>query len=176
MSDKYRAVTRLSLLLNALSKKTLTTLSKPQGDLLLDRADQVAHFFHVFFVVFENTAVLASHGVYSGALTRLGGCAVTCWFYVLLTVILRNVYVLATKDKLTPDQRRKEQLSILKHGCFIIFSLTCLPQGGPKLLENVSGPLAPLHHALRLIAPKHLPLDDTYRGALGLVASLCDFA
>ncbi|KPA86439.1 putative Gim5a protein [Leptomonas pyrrhocoris] len=174
MADGYRAITRLALLFNALSKPTLEGLAKPSGDVLIDRVDQLGHFFHVFYCLFENSAVLASHGVYPKSIARLGGCAVTCWFYVLLTGLIREAYVLA-KKKNTPEEQKRHIITTVKLGCFFIFSMTCIPKGGPQLLENVSGPLVPLHKALQLIAPKHLPLNDSIRGLLGLIASICDF-
>ncbi|KAG5492791.1 hypothetical protein JKF63_01371 [Porcisia hertigi] len=174
MADGYRAITRLALLFNALSNPTLEALSKPKGDVLLDRVDQLSHFFHVCFCLFENTAVLSSHRVFPGSLCRLGGCAVTCWFYTLLLGLVRQAYVM-TQKKSTPEEQKRNIITTAKLGCFFIFSLTCLPRGGPQLLEDVRGPLVPLHKALQLMAPKNLELNDTIRGALGFIASMCDF-
>lgn len=174
MADGYRAITRLALLFNALSKPTLEALSKPKGDVLLDRVDQLSHFFHVCFCFFENTAVLSSHNVYPNRFVRLGGCAVTCWFYTLMLGLMRQAYVM-TQKKNTPEEQKRQMITTVKLGCFLIFSLTCFPKGGPQLLEDVSGPLVPLHKTLQLIAPKHLALNETIRGVLGFIASMCDF-
>lgn len=174
MADGYRAITRLTLLFNALSKPTLEALTKPKGDVLIDRVDQLSHFFHVFYCIFENSAVLASHGVYPKAISRLGGCAVTCWFHTLLLGLIRQAYVL-TQKKNTAEEQKRQIITTVKIACFFVFSMTCIPKNGPQLLEDVSGPLVPLHKVLQLIAPKHLELNDTIRGTLGLVASICDF-
>ncbi|KAK7197979.1 Gim5A protein [Novymonas esmeraldas] len=174
MADGYRAITRLALLTNALSKPTLEALAKPKGDIFLDRVDQLSHFFHVCFCLFENTAVLSSYNVYPNRFARLGGCAVTCWFYTLLLGLVRQAYVM-TQKKTTSEEQKRQVITTVKLGCFFIFSLTCLPKGGPQLLEDASGPLLPLHKTIQLIAPKHLELNNTIRGALGFIASMCDF-
>lgn len=174
MADSYRAITRLTLLAGALSKGKLNDLVKPKGDIIMDRLDIVAHAFHVFFVIFENTAVFSGQGVYPSHLGRLGGCAVTCWFYVLLLGIVKALYQL-TQTTLSNEEKKGVQLTLVKLGCFFIFCMSCIPAGGPQLLENVSGPLVPIHKLLRVIAPKHVALPDTVRGTLGFVASVCDF-
>lgn len=174
MADGYRAITRLALLFNALSKPTLQALAKSKGDVLIDRVDQLSHFFHVFYCIFENSAVLASHGVFPKTICRLGGCAVTCWFHTLLLGLIRQAYVL-TQKKHTPEERKRQIITTVKIACFFVFAMTCIPKNGPQLLEDVNGPLVPLHKALQLIAPKHLELNDSIRGLLGLIASICDF-
>ncbi|EPY30377.1 Gim5A protein [Angomonas deanei] len=175
MADGYRAITRLGLLFDALGKRTLTALAKPSGDVVSDRLNQLSHFFHTFYCIFENTAVYAGHGALPSSLGRLGGCAVTCWFYVLTISIINILYKLLKKGNLTKEEKNKELVTLLKLSLFWVFSQTCLPKGGPALLEDVSGPLAPLHHIIRAIAPKHLELNDSIRGSLGFVASMCDF-
>lgn len=174
MSDAYRAITRLGMLVHALAPETLHSIAKPQGDVALDRLDQLSHGFHLLYCVFENSSVLASHGALSAKLTRLGGCAVTCWFYTLTIGLIRTLYVL-TQKPLSEKEKKAQLIVLLKTSCFFVFAMTCVPAGGPQLLENPSGPLLPVHNALRFIAPKHLALNDTVRGALGLVASICDF-
>ncbi|KPI85355.1 putative Gim5a protein [Leptomonas seymouri] len=174
MADGYRAITRLALLFDALSKPKLNALMKPSGDVLIDRMDQLGHLSHVFFCMFENTAVLASRGVYPKSLSRLGACAVTCWFYTLLSGLVREAYVL-TQKKMTSEEQKRHIITTVKLSCFFVFAMTCIPKGGPQLLEDVRGPLVPLHKTLQLIAPKHLELNDSIRGLLGLIASICDF-
>ncbi|RNE95967.1 Gim5A protein, partial [Trypanosoma conorhini] len=95
MADAYRAVTRLSLVLNALSSKTLADLAKPREDAFVWRLEQVSHAFHVGFCFNEHTAVLAGRGVFKSGLARLGGVAVLCWFYTLVLGLVRQVYLLA---------------------------------------------------------------------------------
>lgn len=174
MADAYRAITRLSLLLHAVSKETLTSVAKPQGDINLDRCDQLAHFFHVLFCVFENTTVLAKHGVLCAQLRNFGQYATVCWFYTLLLGVLRQVYLL-TRSKKAGEERSQLLVTLLKLGSFLVFALTCMPKDGLQLLQGASGPIVPVHKALALITPKHLQLSDTIRGALGFVASMCDF-
>ncbi|CCW68887.1 unnamed protein product [Phytomonas sp. Hart1] len=174
MSDSYRAITRLSLLLRAVSKETLISLVKPQGDVNLERCDQLTHFFHVLFCLFENTTVLAKHGVFCAQLRNFGQYATVCWFYTLLLGVLRQVYVL-TRSKTSGKQRNQLLVTLLKLSSFLVFALTCMPKDGLQLLQGASGPIVPLHKAIALITPKHLPLSDTIRGALGFVASTCDF-
>lgn len=174
MADSYRAITRLALLASALSKPTLKQLAAPKGDLFLERTQQVSHAFHVLYCIFENSAVYAGHGVYPSRYARLGGCAVVCWFYVLVLGVSQCIYKL-TQKPLSEEEKKQTQLTLLKLSCFLVFSLSCQAADGPQLLESVSGPLAPLHKLLRVIAPAKVAMPDTIRGALGLTASVCDF-
>lgn len=174
MADSYRAITRLGLLAGALSKSTLKQLCTPHGDALLDHAGKISHGFHVLYCLFENSAVLASHGVYPSKLTRLGGCAVACWFYVLVLGVASTLYKLV-RSPLADAQKKSAQVTLLKLSCFLVFSLSCLPPGGPKLFDSSACACAPLHNLLSAISPRHVPMPDTVRGALGLVASICDF-
>ncbi|CCW61428.1 unnamed protein product [Phytomonas sp. EM1] len=174
MADAYRAVTRLSLLLRAVSKENLTALAKPQGDAYLERSDQLTHFFHVLFCLFENTTTLAKHGALCTQLRSFGQYATVCWFYTLLLGVVRQIYVL-THSKTSKKERNQLLVTLLKLGCFLVFALTCMPKDGLQLLPNAPGAIVPLHKTIALITPKHLQLSDTIRGALGFVASMCDF-
>ncbi|EKF31754.1 Gim5A protein, putative,glycosomal membrane protein, putative [Trypanosoma cruzi marinkellei] len=193
MADAYRAVTRLSLLLNALSSKTLKALAKPKEDALVWRLEQVSHAFHIGFCLNEHTAVLAGRGVLNSGLTRIGGVAVVCWLYTLLLGIARQAYLLAkhsprgsckalvpedAEKKVVPythEECKRAVVNLVKMSCFAVFAMTCLPEGRPKLLQDVCGPLVPLHELIRAIAPNKLHLSDTVRGLLAATASLCDF-
>ncbi|CBH14615.1 Gim5B protein [Trypanosoma brucei gambiense DAL972] len=190
MGDAYRAVTRLSLLANALSKPTLTSLSKPAGDMVASRIDQLSHLFHIGFCLNENTAVLAGHGVFPKSLHRLSGVAVLCWMYTLVLGIVRQLYMLSkmrghcTAAAASGDDKRKTcpyggckrvMVDLLKLVCYFLFALTCLPEGKPQLLANASGPLVPLHVMVKALSPNPLHASNTVRGLLGLIASVCEF-
>lgn len=174
MADGYRSITRLSLLLNALSEPTLKVLRMPQGDALYEFVDPIIHFFHVCYCIFENTAVLAGRGVLPNRLTRLGSCAVTCWFYTLLIGLVRQIYTL-TQKKHSEAELKAGLIKLTKVACFLVFSLTCIPANGPQLIENMTGALVPIHRLMQCITPKHLELNDCIRGLLGFTASVCDF-
>lgn len=168
MADTTRAVGRLTLLANALSAERLKHISGCHPVLI------VQHVFHVLFCIFENTAVYAGNGVLSKSLTRLGGCAVTCWFYVLLLdIIIASKCLLV--DSMGEEQRRETKIRLVKDVFYIIFSLSCMPPGGPKLLSTPGGPLDALHLLLYHFAPPHIPMDNTLRGLLGFGATVCEF-
>ncbi|EAN77089.1 Gim5A protein [Trypanosoma brucei brucei TREU927] len=192
MGDAYRAVTRLSLLANALSKPTLTSLSKPTGDMVASRIDQLSHLFHIGFCLNENTAVLAGHGVFPKSLHRLSGVAVLCWMYTLALGIVRQLYLFvklrprqasrgagAGDDKKVPAytylELKRAFVNLLKLVCYFLFALTCLPEGKPQLLANARGPLVPLHVMVKALSPNPLHASNTVRGLLGLIASVCEF-
>lgn len=168
MADTTRAVGRLTLLAGALSAdklKAAPTATVPQI---------AQHVCHILFCIFENTAVYAGHGVLSRSLSRLGGCAVTCWFYVLLIDICMSVHALAVR-KVGGDERQETKVRLVKDLFYIIFSLSCLPPGGPKLLSTPGGPLEALHLIINHFAPPHIPMDNTIRGLLGFGATVCEF-
>nr|CCD15283.1 unnamed protein product [Trypanosoma congolense IL3000] len=190
MGDAYRAITRLSFLANALSRPTLEGLSKPVGDSITWRIDQLSHAFHIGFCLSENTAVLSGHGVLQKGLGRMGGVAVLCWMYTLVLGIVRQVYLLVKymSQSCTRSAGEGKRLSTYTHAeckqavvnlvkltCYFVFSLTCLPEGKPQLLANVSGPLVPLHMLIRSLSPNHLVASNTTRGLLGFIASMCEF-
>ncbi|KAH9601381.1 Peroxisomal biogenesis factor 11 [Trypanosoma melophagium] len=195
MADAYRAVTRLSLIFNALSPKTLESLAKPKEDAIVWRLEQISHAFHIGFCLNEHTAVLAGHGVLKSELTRFGGIAVVCWLYTLILGIVRQMYLLmkhnpncpckalvpaSAKDEkkvvpYTHEECKRAVVNLVKMGCFAVFALSCLPEGKPQLLRDVSGPLVPLHTLIKTIAPNKLHLGDSVRGLLAFVASVCDF-
>nr|AGN32873.1 Gim5A protein [Trypanosoma rangeli]AGN32904.1 Gim5A protein [Trypanosoma rangeli] len=194
MADAYRAVTRLSLVLNALSSKTLGALAKPGEDAFVSRLDQVSHAFHIGFCFNEHTAVLAGRGVFNSGLARLGGVAVLCWFYTLVVGLVRQVYLLAKHSpngpckvlmpgnandtKVVPythEECKRAVVTLVKLGLFTVFSMTCLPEGKPQLLQEPCSFLMPLHQLVRALAPNKLQLSDTVRGLFALSASLCDF-
>uniref|UniRef100_A0A0A9XFF1 Histone-lysine N-methyltransferase EZH2 n=1 Tax=Lygus hesperus TaxID=30085 RepID=A0A0A9XFF1_LYGHE len=175
MADKYRAITRLSLLLGALSRQTLTGLLKPKGDIVNERLERLGHLFHVMFCVFDNNALLAGSGVTSTTLTSLGGCAVTCWFYVLLTGIVRELYKMMN-TKQSDEEHKHSCITLVKLGCFIVFAMASLPKSTPQLLTDCSCPMVlPFNSVFRVITPHRLLLSDSTRGLLGLIASTCDF-
>ncbi|KAH9601878.1 hypothetical protein LSM04_009036 [Trypanosoma melophagium] len=178
MADAYRAVTRLSLIFNALSPKTLESLAKPKEDAIVWRLEQISHAFHIGFCLNEHTAVLAGHGVLKSELTRFGGIAVVCC--TTPTAPARPFVPASAKDEkkvvpYTHEECKRAVVNLVKMGCFAVFALSCLPEGKPQLLRDVSGPLVPLHTLIKTIAPNKLHLGDSVRGLLAFVASVCDF-
>ena len=186
MADGYRAVTRLSLLLNNLSPEALTSL-KQIRDPILKTLTVIEHFFSTLFCPFEHFAVFQGHGVIS-ANSRYGGMAVYCWFWSLLVGTFRQAYqmllaypYLSPKATDTASVKRQAEwrrmiINLVKTLSFLVFSLTCLPaKGKPQLLASATGILAPLHKLVQLTAPSALHLPTTVRGALGLTATICDF-
>ncbi|ORC86008.1 putative Gim5A protein, putative,glycosomal membrane protein [Trypanosoma theileri] len=75
----------------------------------------------------------------------------------------------------THEELKRAIVNLVKMGCFTVFALSCLPEGKPQLLTDVSGPLVPLHTLIKTIAPNKLHLCDSVRGMLAFVASMCDF-
>ncbi|KEG13350.1 Gim5A protein [Trypanosoma grayi] len=193
MADAYRAVTRLSLLFNALAPDTLKSLSKPKEDNIVARIDQISHAFHIGFCFNEHTAVLAGRGVLRSELSRFGGIAVLCWLYTLVLGIIRQAYLLVKhnpncccaiapesqeKKKVVPythEECKRAVVTLVKLSCFTIFAMTCLPEGKPQLLREVCGPLVPLHKLITAMVPNKLQLSDSLRGLLAFTASVCDF-
>nr|CCC50714.1 putative glycosomal membrane protein [Trypanosoma vivax Y486] len=191
MADAYRAVTRLTLLVNAVSRKTLGDLALSTGDCITWRLKQLSHACHVGFCLSENIAVLAGHGVLTKELTRFGGAAVVCWFYGLVLGIVGQVYLLVkhrpdckalgaekSEKKVLPYTHvecKQAIVSLLKLGCYAIFALSCLPEGKPQLSRDPNGMLMPLNALVRAVAPAKLYVSDSTRGLLGLIASVCEF-
>lgn len=170
MADTTRAVGRLTLLAGCLSSRTLKAKS---NETPLSIAQ---HVFQVLFGIFENTAVYAGHGVLPKSLSRLGGCAVTCWFYVLLTdIIMATNALFLDNEPLSEEKKKGLRLRLAKDWMYIIFSLSCMPAGGPKLMDSPGGPFEALDLILRYFAPPHVPMDNTIRGLLGFGASVCEF-
>lgn len=185
MADGYRAITRLSLLLNNLSPETLASI-KQIRDPVLKSMTIVEHIFSTLFCPFEHLAVLQGHGVIS-ANSRFGGMAVYCWFWSLLVGTFRQIYqmmlaypYLSPKATDTASVKRQAEwrrmiIGLVKTLSFLVFSLTCFPAKGKPQLLGSAGLLAPLHKLVELTAPKALHLPTTVRGALGLTATICDF-
>lgn len=169
MADTTRAVNRLTLLAGALSSSSLKAVAVKSPWLIAQ------HVFHTLFCIFENTAVYAGQGVLPARLTRLGGCAVTCWFYVLLIDIVAATHELFLEEKASEEKTKALKLRLTKDWFYIIFSLSCMPAGGPKLMRKPGGPLEALDLILRYIAPPHVAMDNSLRGLLGLGATACEF-
>lgn len=167
MADATRAVGRLTLLSNALASKTLVARRSESIVEILQ------HGFHVFFCIFENSAVLGSHGVFPKCFSQLGGCAVTCWFYVLLLDIGLAARLLAG-PKLLEKAEKATKIRLLKDLFYIVFSLSCIP---PRNVKIVGAPGYPLDFLslIHYIAPPQIPMDNTIRGLLGFGATICEF-
>jgi len=185
MADGYRAVTRLSLLLDKLSPESLASV-KQIRDPIAKALTIAEYIFSTVFCPFEHLAVLQAHQVIPSN-GRYGGMAVYCWFWSLLVGTVRQAYQMMlaypyVSPKATDTASVKRQaewrrmiINLIKTISFLIFSLTCLPKGKPQLLASPTGLLGPLHKVIQVTSPNALQLPVAVRGLLGLTATVCDF-
>lgn len=188
LTDVYRTVTRFSCLLDFLSPekvKSVLTVSDPTAR----RLGLFEYVTQVIFFPLEHLSLLAKQGILSSPNgNRFGPLAVFFWFWTLLFSQLRQMYqMLLAYPQLSPKatdtasvKRQAEWTKmvqgIIRNTCFLIFSLTCLPEKGkPQLLLKPAGLLLPLHRAVEVLSPPHLALSLSLRGVLGLIASSVGF-
>lgn len=185
--DTYRTFTRFSGVLDVVTTDKVNSIRSAQGTpkyLALLEFLSTAAFFP-----FENFAFLSKHGVWKAAAgTRFGPIAVFFWFWSLVFGEIKTLQeMLLAYPSLTPRatdagsvKRQAEWkrlvLRAIKTTSFLLFAWSCFPATKPQLLAKPSGVLVPLHRAIELLSPRPLPLSVSARGALGLIASLCDFA
>ena len=101
-----------------------------------------------------------------------------CWFWSTAIKLAMAVQELLAKNSTTEtvgqqssEARRRVivqrlQLTIVKLVCYTLLAMSFLPAKGVKLLgDSPSGPLAPLHSLLAVMAPPQLAVSDTVRCA-----------
>lgn len=189
LADGYRTVTRFTGLIDMTSEKKLASIAnRPAG--IPGHLVALDYLADVCFYPCEHVAMLSAYGVLSKNFDRFGGVALFCWFWGLtFKIVLTAMQILATLPYVSPKatdstslsynaKYRKLRLTLVKLACFWFFALGCFPGGGkkPQLLATASGPLYPLHRLVELLSPNGLPLPAAVKGALGLAATLVDFA
>lgn len=188
LADGYRAVTRLSGLVDMLDPRKIAGLSTIR-DPILRRLSAIEFVFTVGFFPCEHIALAGTFGVIKGdGVPRFSGLAVFCWFWSLTVHALRVLYeMLLEYPYISPKARdaaslkrnadfQRKIIDLVKTLSWWVFALTCFPaKGKPQLLTKPAGVLLPLHRAVEIISPSALSLSTTLRGLLGMIAMTCDF-
>jgi hypothetical protein len=182
LADGYRAVTRFGGLFDTVSAKRLgrITAAPNMGEQVLAALD---FGNDVGFFISEHLAVLERFGVIKSKV-QFASMAVFFWFWGLTVKVIAVAHELLSAAtapgaddstaKKSQQRVRKLRASLLKLLCYWVFSMTCV--SGKMMPFPKGSPLAALTVIFSTFTPPQVTLPLPVRGALGLTATLCEFA